>query len=387
MIKKLSVFLGCWLLLTLKAQAQLPPPPGMQMPADSISIGVMPAIAYNSDFGLIVGAVVNRYDYRGGKPPFRTFTVSNALISTQGLLNISMFLDQVKSFNTDIRSTYELYLARNLAAFYFGVGNDVPLDEQAWNNSDQYFFRSLATGFRYFGRKPLWLGENITRFDVTFSAHLMYETPWGNGVDRQIMLDLPRGVEGGMSNGLGLGLSWENRDHEFRPTRGNTASVHLSYAPSFLASDFAMGYLQSQVSHFFSFHFLLDVVVANRIAFQYAWGDVPYWRRPLIGGEETLRGFPVNRFLGDAALYHNLELRTWLWESRDKFLRIGGQLFMDTGRVFYGGETLSDLGERLHHSFGLGGALSMFTPDFFIRGDLGFSDEMRRLYISIGYAF
>jgi hypothetical protein len=387
MIKKFSWILLFLVLVTGRAYAQLPPPPGMQMPPDSISKGIMPAIAYNSDFGLIVGAIVNRYDYRGGKPPFRTFSVSNVLLSTEGLLNVSLFLDQVESFNTDIRSTYELYLARNLAAFYFGIGNNVPLDEQAWTGSDQYFFRSFATGFRYFGRKPLWFGENITRFDFTFSADIMYESPWGNEMDRQIMMDLPRGVEGGMSNGLGAGLSWENRDHEFRPTRGNTASVHVRYAPSFFRSDFQMGYLQSQVSQFFSFHFLLDVVVANRVAFEYAWGDVPYWRRPLVGGEQTLRGFPVNRFLGDAALYHNLELRTWLWESRDQFLRIGGQLFMDTGRVFYDGENLGDLTDRLHQSFGLGGALSMFTPDFFIRGDLGFSDEMRRLYISVGYAF
>ena len=83
---------------------------------------------------------------------------------------------------------------------------------------------------------------------------------------------------------------------------------------------------------------------------------------------------------------HNFELRTWLWESWDQIIRIGGQLFVDTGRIL-DNEGISKITQDLHVSYGFGGAMSLFTPDFFIRGDVGFSQEMRRVYISVGYAF
>lgn len=372
--------------LSQEILAQAPPSGGPPMRADSIAVGFLPAIAYNSDFGLILGGILNRYDYKSPNPPFKNFISANLLISTKGLFNAQFMLDQTKSFNSDLRSNYSFFVTRNLAAFYFGRGNDLGIDLQDWQNTDRYFFRSFEYGVEYYGRYPLYRGSGIRRFDFAFTGFVNYQTPWGNGTDRQIMVDLPLGVDGGMMNGLGLGVYWENRDSEFVPTTGNTFYFLASYAPKVFASDFAMGSIETNFTQFFNFHFLLDVVVANRLSYEYVYGDVPYWGLARLGGEQSLRGFPVNRFLGNSSVLHNLELRTWLWESFDQIIRIGGQLFVDSGRIL-DNEGISKITQDWHVSYGFGGAMSLFTPDFFLRGDVGFSQEMRRIYISVGYAF
>ncbi|MDZ7683308.1 MAG: hypothetical protein U5J63_16775 [Fodinibius sp.] len=38
-------------------------------------------------------------------------------------------------------------------------------------------------------------------------------------------------------------------------------------------------------------------------------------------------------------------------------------------------------------TIGIGGAMSIFNPDFILRGEVGFSEEVSRIYIGIGYLF
>jgi hypothetical protein len=68
-------------------------------------------------------------------------------------------------------------------------------------------------------------------------------------------------------------------------------------------------------------------------------------------------------------------------------LKLGVQLFTDAGRVFTGEDQTEDLFRDYKQTFGFGGAISLFSPDFICRGDIGFSDEVTRIYVGIGYAF
>lgn len=361
-------------------------PVDQDMPADSVAIGFVPAFAYNSDFGLIGGGILNRYDYRGGKPPFRNFTNAYLVASSKGLFRVATKFDQVKTFGTDIRSLYEVYSFRTLQDYYFGIGNNTTFDPKAFVNTDLYYFKSFGYGLNYLGRKAVWRGGGISRFDVLFGGNFSYVTPYQNGGDRLLMQDRPTGFAGGFVNWLSTGILFENRDSEFRPTSGQYVFADISYSHRAMGSDFNFGRMQAMASGYTSFFLVRDIVAAARIGGMSSWGSVPFWMLSRLGGDGNLRGYPVGRFTDRNAMYYNAELRTWLWELWEGDVRLGGQLFIDGGRVFPGGIP-SALFQDHHLVYGFGGAMSAFTPDFFLRGDVGFSDELYRVYISIGYAF
>ena len=41
----------------------------------------------------------------------------------------------------------------------------------------------------------------------------------------------------------------------------------------------------------------------------------------------------------------------------------------------------------LHSTYGFAGTLSLFNPNFFLRGEMGWSDEISRFYMGVGYLF
>ena len=49
-----------------------------------------------------------------------------------------------------------------------------------------------------------------------------------------------------------------------------------------------------------------------RVSGKKVWGTFPFHESAFIGGASTLRGWPKQRFAGDAALYGNAELRLFL---------------------------------------------------------------------------
>jgi hypothetical protein len=67
--------------------------------------------------------------------------------------------------------------------------------------------------------------------------------------------------------------------------------------------------------------------------------------------------------------------------------KIGVHVFSDAGRVFTGDDEASDLFNGYKQTIGFGGVLSLFNPDFILRGEMGFSEDASRIYIGVGYTF
>jgi hypothetical protein len=85
-------------------------------------------------------------------------------------------------------------------------------------------------------------------------------------------------------------------------------------------------------------------------------------------------------------MWYNSEIRTWVYENRSEAIKVGLHAFRDGGGVTVG-HHYSDIPSNLIHTWGVGFALSMFTPDFIVRGDFGVGDELSRFYMGIGYTF
>jgi len=373
--------LALWL-IALSVSAQITPEP---VGADSLKKALIPVLGYDSDIGLHGGLLYNRIDYSGKAKPFKTYFEAVAVASTKGMIDADFEYERTRSFNSDIRSRFRAFLFRFNFDYYFGIGNRTEFNDRAFDD-DFYFFESLTFALRYEGRYPLYRDLNgESRLDLLFGAGTQYEIPYVKQDSSRFNFDRPNGFTGGWVNYMGTGLVWENRNSEFDPTAGNRAEIRIRAAPTFLLSDFGLATFQADYRHYFR---LFDwVTVANRLQLRHAEGDVPYWERSRLGNERTLRGYPLNRFIGNSSVAYSLELRKWLIRFPRASIRLGGHLFTDVGRVFTEEDDFGDLLRGYKQTVGLGSAMSLFNPDFILRAEAGFSEDLFRIYVGIGYTF
>lgn len=127
--------------------------------------------------------------------------------------------------------------------------------------------------------------------------------------------------------------------------------------------------------------------VATRLMGGAITGDPPYLERFLIGGSESLRGFPNDRFVGTKMAIFNAEFR---FPMSDNLL---GVLFADVGDA-WGSEDddgTSSSVDTIHQDFslsiGYGVGIRVKTPIGPFRLDLGFSEEGTETHFSVRNMF
>lgn len=368
-----------FLFIARGAHGQLMPEPAG---ADSIRNAFFPVVSYSSDIGLIGGAIFDRFDYTGHAMPFKTYFKSMAVASTRGYVKVDARYEQTQTFGRNLRSIGEVFFYRLANDNFFGIGNNTRYANQLWDN-EFYYFESYSVGTDLRIRKPVYEGYD-TMFDLLAGLGLEYQIPYVRQQNSSFNQMMPNGSRGGFVNYLTGGFIWENRNREFNPQTGNRAELEVRFAPGFL-SDYALTTFRLDLrQYFYVWDFL---TIANRLHVRHAAGDVPYWELSSLGNNTSLRGYPLNRFLGTSAIAYNLELRSWMFTFPEYQLKIGVQLFTDAGRVFTGEDNASDLFRDYKQTFGFGGSLSLFSPDFILRGEMGFSEEVARIYVGVGYAF
>jgi len=206
-----------------------------------------------------------------------------------------------------------------------------------------------------------------------------------------------RGFEGGWDNALKLGLTFDTRDFEPDPSAGVMLQAVGRISSEILGS--AFDYQQITLTAR-GFHNLLGqtgrLILAGRLTYVMQFGDVPFYAAPIIpftdvdttglGGHTTLRGFVSHRFVGDAEMYANAELRwsfadTILWKQHLRFMLVP---FVDTGRVFDSirDTTLQDW--KFDGGIGLRLAWNLSTIVSF---DYARSGEGSLFYMELGHQF
>ncbi|MGK7370862.1 MAG: ShlB/FhaC/HecB family hemolysin secretion/activation protein [Candidatus Halalkalibacterium sp. M3_1C_030] len=356
----------------------MPQPAG----SDSVQSALIPAAGYSSDVGLMGGVLYSRYDYSGNIRPFNNYMKSTAVISTKGFVKVEGLFEQTQTFGRNIRSSYQLFFNRLANNNFFGVGNNTTYNEQLWDN-EYYYFESVSLSLDIAFRNPIY-EDFDSRFDILAGLGTAYQIPYVRQPNSSFNRIMPNGSEGGFVNYLSAGFVWENRDNEFDPQTGNRAQLKIRYAPKYLSKYPLTTFRLDLRQYFYVFDFL---TIANRLEARHAAGNVPYWQLSTLGDDYSLRGYPLNRFQGNSSISYNLELRSWMFTFPEYALKIGVHLFTDAGRVFTKEDNISDLFNDYKQTFGFGGALSLFSPDFILRGEMGFSEDVKRIYVGIGYTF
>ena len=383
----------CFILLILLLTAhtnllgQIIPPDTGESEIPDVRIGsqytLLPLLGYSSDLGLYGGALFQRINYGNDVRPFLSNLTTDFTVSTKGNLIFDLNYERTKTIGTDVRSMIEFIGQRFRQDYYFGIGNQTEFTQDLFNDKF-FFFENREFSLYYQARKEISRFGKFGQFDLTASTDISYLNSISRGENTKFAEDVPVGFGKSWSNKIGFGFIADSRENEFAPTRGLRYEVSLEISSPITGSDYTFTDIRVDLRHFKTL--FRNVVLAQKLDIASIEGDAPFWDLAIIGGEEGLRGYHLDRFRGNHSITHLLELRTWIFDFWNDEIRVGNQLFWDTGRVYSQFDS-NEIFNNWKHSFGGGLIFSLFNPDLLLRMDVGFSDETYRLHFGAGYIF
>jgi len=301
------------------------------------------SVSYNPDDGVFIGAGF-RYTTQGfHKDPYKTLqvlSVSHSLstkaydfkynfVAVEAIGKLDLLI------NADVK-------APNNTINYFGFGNETVFNKQAKEGIRYYRARynsydvdlllrkrfgkifSVAAG-PAFGYFTLDSAQNFDRF-VNQTAI--------NGLDKG---NLYRGkaYAGGRA-----AVVIDNRNDLINPSRGIFWQTRFESFGGLNDASHAYSRLATDLAFYASFNSRANLVIANRVGWGKSFGNYEFFQGQFLGATENLRGYRKDRFLGDEAFYHNIDLRVKVADFETYLFpgSLGLLFFNDIGRVWVNGE-------------------------------------------------
>ncbi len=389
---KISVLSRCffWLIvagiaLTWPDQthAQIIPSPEDPGEESDTRFSFLPVAGYSSDTGLIGGLVMQRFNYSGDHEPFLSNLKADVVASWRGDFLSELNYERTQTLGQEIRSEFSLIAESYNQANYFGIGNRTPFSDELYDQN-YYYYKKRILELDYRGRKTVMNYGFDGIFDLFAGLTFSFVDASERNEESLFYQDQPTGDGDSWVSALSAGIILDDRDSEFDPREGYRYELGVETAGPHTGSRYRYARLNLELRNYAEL--FGSIVIAQKIEAAHRFGESPVWRQPMLGSKYGLRGYHLDRFLGDSSLLHVLEARTWLFSIFDGEIKFGGQLFWDSGRVFSENDS-NRIFDNWKQTFGFGGAISLFNPDFIFRGEMGFSEESVRIYAGVGYMF
>jgi hypothetical protein len=334
------------------------------------SSAVVPWVRAGGDLGVLLGGslVQTRYGFR--QHPFAhrhslRFGYSTGLAAVRAEY-------EYESMRTDSRERFALlarYSSLDLARFYgFGNETQAPGPESFYKVKQRQL--SLAPSYRF----------ALTPIDLSLAPVVKYSTTPPQDPTLATTLR-PYGVGDFGQVGARLKLELDRRDHERAPRSGVRLMATGTFYPQAWSVEEPFGEAHASAALYATARIpVLEPTLALRVGGQRLWGRYPFHEAAFIGGPDTVRGLPRQRYAGEASLYGNAELRlTLIGEGT----RLGIFGLADAGRVALEGDP-SDL---WHTGFGGGLWLSLGRPENTFSLSVASSEGNVRVYLESGFMF
>ena len=371
---------------------------GAQRPA-GLEISGIPALNFDADEGLGYGAILALYKYEPGSATYRWTVQPTLFMTTRGRRDYTLFFDSPSTDARPWRVTAYAGREQQLAAPYYGVGNETSYDASLETGPTRYYYRYGLDRFRASADVQHTLGRPSLRYLIGAgaSSEKVDLTPFDSG-STLIASDMNgRQPAATRTNYVRAGLTWDTRDREIGTTSGTWADLLVQRVDSKLGASRNYTRWTAAARHYQPLG--PRVTLANRFVLQNTVGDAPFYSlaelpttqksQDGLGGTSSIRGIPKDRYVGKGVLVSNNELR---WRAAD-FGLIGRQSslvlsgFVDAGRVWSDGVDLSSALRELHSGYG-GGVRLGFGPSFVISTDVGHSSQSTAaIYTGLGYLF
>lgn len=218
---------------------------------------------------------------------------------------------------------------KNGTARFFGLGNQTR-ENQETNYTDRELL-GFITGGLYVGpgRRVTWT-ERLRNVEVRVGA--VPNIPYTQSVFPEI-----KGTGGATVWGHKLAFLDDTRDDTLTPTIGSYLALFLELAQSLTAdtntvfSRYGFDYrilLPNQTKQYtFVFRAKLEATVGG--------AEIPFFERSSLGGQTSLRGFGVGRFVDNHSLVFNFEERIQLFHVKvfGTVAEVETAPFLDVGKV------------------------------------------------------
>jgi hypothetical protein len=294
--------------------------------------------ALTPEDGLILGGGAIRYRFG-----FRTFPY----VSRMELLgSISLFTGRFRlaydarwpalsrTLSLDLYTHFSQLEIRN----FYGYGNDTFRDE---GMEDDGFYRTASNELLV--RSDLWYrlgqrskaGAGLTVRHVNVkerSDRFLNETNANALGDNSTLAS------------AGLSLVVDSRDHPYAPHSGIYFHASAHHFLEVLDNDSPFQNVAADLRWYLGDTLGTDVMLGLRAAGEKLFGEFPYFESAFLGGTGSLRGYPAQRFAGDASAFLSAELRCSV--GRWKVLvptEFGVFALADAGRVWVDGVSGGDV--------------------------------------------
>jgi hypothetical protein len=249
--------------------------------------------------------------------------------------------------------------------YFYGVGNDTPATA-----AESYTPRTFNLQF---GVKRRVLGPVFGGLQFEFEQSTMEKVePGGMLASGQYT-----GSQGGMLAGIGASLNWDTRDAVLFPHRGIYLQVQGDSFGALAGSDFTFSRVRLDLRDYVS-------LGANRVLVLQGFlltvfGDPPFYKLGLLGGDSLLRGYYKGRFRDKGLALVQAEFRTLISE------RIGVVGFAGIADVYPGFGHFKL--EKLKYSIGTGLRYVINREGATVRLDLAWGQASFGLYATAQEAF
>lgn len=353
---------------------------------DSVRYGFLPSFAYDSDNGIKLAMDIQRFNYGDGTlQPYQTFGKYRVSYTGNGAYSLSVSRDHVRTFGTEKRTAFDFLVSQNFGNYFPGQTTEGNFSKERFDTSSFYQFNSFLFNAGGETRIPISSIVGLHRTDIKIGFRVVHEKPFDLETTSFMNINRPTGWNGSTYSFIEIAYLKERRDSEFRPRNGYTFAAGLKTALPVISTNM-MGLAFSDVKFFHQLSNDLEVpslIFAQKFAINQTFGDIPYWFAPSLGGSPSLRGFIYRRFVGNGSAQSSTELRSWLLKLPWLESQVGMSAFMDNGVVFNG--SFGDI--QGGTTFGFGGFMSIFSRDYILKYEMGFSEEGVGVYIGSGFAF
>jgi outer membrane protein assembly factor BamA len=347
----------------------------------ALPFAILPQVGYGPETGPKVGVKFEGRDLFGGA----TVGDVNLLVALNRQQKATINVGNPELGPFMIFGTFAWY--QDPAVEFFGLGNNDVGPDALSNHEMQRARLGLTVGYRVLRRLAVVLAAFYR--DTNIANGSSDDTP----STQRFAPGMP-GVHGAPSNYLSAALVYNSRDDLVRPTEGWELLVKYLSADHALANRdtdyqkliFDVSYLRPLVwrRQVIAIHANTEVVFGDD-------EDIPFFELSSLGGDDTMRGFFPQRFLGKGSALANAEYRLKLVDFNFRRLwdvSIDGVGFGDVGRVYEGSQDfLHHPFDHIRYSYG-GGLRIALSSGLVARIDAGFSpEETGLIYLTFGHPF
>jgi outer membrane protein assembly factor BamA len=267
---------------------------------------------------------------------------------------------------------------KNPFARFFGFGNTAPLYNET-NYTSREGIAKVTIGINLGPAASLTLTERYR--GVRVEDGIISSLPSTN--DRFASVT---GIEGAHIFGHQLTFLYDTRDDLLTPVRGTYVNLSAELAQNVKQrGPNRWGFFNVDARQLIPHDSDSKVFVARLLFQTVAGARVPFYERPTLGGENTLRAFGLQRYIDDQALLVNFEERMTVLKRRvfNNDLEFQVAPSIDIGRV---SSDFGDRSSRFQVNPGVGFRV-MARPNVVGRLDVAYGRDGSNAFVGLDYPF